>query len=190
MLRELASDNPAARCRATADIMDQESTSSSSDDVPLHQRMIRRFEEEWRLVGPNREALVSQLARLFATPGTSLLQVNLLAYALASEGEDGATELISLLGHDDFSVHTYAAEGIGALDNRARWAVPALLHALEQPSTSWTRDVIVRALGNIGGREALAALQSLAARARRAGSAEQQFLEALDAALAAALTQD
>ena len=154
-----------------------------------HQRFIRVFEEEWRALECERDDAVRALARAMADSKTGLLEVNLLAYALASAGEDGVTELLELLRHEDFSVHTYAAEGLGALDNRARWAVPALCRALERSAADWTGFTIIRALGNIGGERAIAVLQSVAAAARRADPADQLLVQALEAALAAALAE-
>jgi HEAT repeat protein len=125
-----------------------------------------------------------------ADPKTNLLEVNLLGYALAAAGEDGVTKLLELLGHDDFSVHTYAAEGLGSLGNRARRAVPALCRALEHSAADWTGFTIIRALGNIGGPRAVAALQTVAAAARRVNPPDGPLVQALEGALAAALAQE
>jgi HEAT repeat protein len=151
---------------------------------------VQFLEEAWRASELDRQDLVQRLARKMADPITNLLEVNLIAYALASAGEDGVTALLDLLSHKDFAVHGYAAEGLGSLDNRARWAVPALCRALERSYTQWSADIIVRALGNIGGDQAIAALQSLAASARGVESPTHHLVQGLEAALASAFLQD
>ena len=188
-VRDLSSLDPAVRQRAAAAVMARSRDRDPAGVLATHQQFIRIFEEEWRALESDREDAVLALARTMVDPKTGLLEVNLLAYALASAGEDGVTELLELLRNEDFSVHTYAAEGLGSLDNRARWAVPALCSALERSAADWTGFTIIRALGNIGGPRAIAVLQSVAATARHVDPPDKQLLRALEGALATALSQ-
>jgi HEAT repeat protein len=159
------------------------------ETAELPQRTVAILEEEWRACGETRSDLIASLVRTMSSRDTDLVSVNVIAYALASAGEDGVTELIGLLSHSDFAVRTYAAEGLGSLDNRARWAVPKLARILERSGANWTGFTVMRALGNIGGTEAIAILQSVAARARASEHTDEHLLSAVEAALASALLQ-
>lgn len=156
---------------------------------PFSQRMVEILATEWASIGSEKDAVISGLANVFADSETDLLSVNIIAYALASAGEDGVTELLRLLEHQDFSVNTYAAEGIGALNNRARWAVPALVRSLGRARQPWTHFTVIRALGSIGGTHAISSLQSLARAARDDKRPDEDLLRSLEAALSAALLQ-
>jgi len=145
--------------------------------------------EEWQRIGAERERVIGELARAMVDRKTDLVAVNVLAYALATAGEDGLTELLPLLSHETFWIRAYAAEGLGSLDNRARWAVPALCQALSACISDWTAYTIMRALGNIGGDDAMLILQAIGRRARSAQTPDKHLIEAIEAALAAAYMQ-
>ena len=186
---DLASADQAVRRRAAVQLLEKTSSDGANETEPLAQRTVSLLTEEWASITADRENLTRSLSRIIADRQTDLLSVNVLAYALASAGEDGVTELLALLEHDDFSVNTYAAEGIGALDNRARWAVPALIRFLERADQPWTRYTIIRALGNIGGAEAISILQAVASVARQQAPVDDDLLRSLESALVSALVQ-
>jgi hypothetical protein len=166
-----------------------DSRHSDTDALDLYQRLTAMLAEDWRAITQPREPIIKALATAMADPETDLLVVNVLAYALATAGEDGLTELLPLLSHEDFSVRAYAAEGLGSLDNTGRWAVPALHRALAACQSDWEAYTIIRALGHIGGGEATAVLEGLAERERRRTPQDGPLLEALEQALAAIRSQ-
>lgn len=188
-LLRLASSDQAVRRRAAFEIINRTRSDAAEEIQPLAQRAVSVLSEEWRSITDQKDRIIGALSETIADPKTDLVSVNILAYALASAGEDGVTELLGLLEHDDFSVNTYAAEGIGALDNRARWAVPAIIRFLERARQPWTRNTIIRALGNIGGADSISRLQALASRARQQDPADDELLQSLESALATALLQ-
>jgi HEAT repeat protein len=130
---------------------------SLSPEHDLADRFREALTVEWRDVGPSREALVNPLVTTL-TQEENLLTIEIAAMALATQGEDGLTALMAVLGHDDFAVRSKAVIGIGLLDRSARWAVPLLRRALvDEPVWLLTADLL-RALGRIGGQEAEATL--------------------------------
>lgn len=189
LLIELSSADASTRRRAAGEILSRTHEEGFDEVEALPQRTVRLFEEQWRSLASRRDDLIASLSRLIVDRETDLLSVNLLAYALASAGEDGVAELLQLLEHPDFPVRTYAAEGLGSLDNRARWAVPALCRFLDRSAADWTGFTIIRALGNIGGVQAIAVLQSIAGDARRRAPPDEELLHALEGALSVALSQ-
>lgn len=188
-LLRLASSDETVRRKAVLELVAKDLNDGAEETQPFAQRTVSLLEDEWASITSEKDRVIGSLSRIIADPQTDLLSVNILAYALASAGEDGVTELLGLLEHDDFSVNTYAAEGIGALDNRARWAVPALIRFLERAHQPWTHDTIIRALGNIGGAEAISVLQAVAAGARQQAPVDDDLLRSLEGALASALVQ-
>lgn len=185
----LASQDSAVSRAAAVALMSLVRDEGSDPVVTLPQRAVTVLEAQWHPV-TDRDELLIDLRRAMVDPSTDLLTVNLLAYALASAGEDGVTELVGLLDHSDFSIRSYAAEGVGSLDNRARWAIPALCRRLERARADWAGFTLIRALGNIGGQEAINVLQSVTKRARQSASPDIHLLEAVESALAAAITQE
>ena len=189
VLRALATREPATQRRAAADVIRQ-ARMADPGDAELRNKATALFARGWRELGPEQEVVLGVLVDALSDPATDLLVVNILAYAVASAGEDGLTELLSLLKHEDFAVRAYAAEGLGSLDNSARWAVPHLCRALGSAPSEWNTYVIVRALGNIGGGRALGVLQALADRERSAAKPDGIMLQVVEAALASALSQE
>ena len=128
----------------------------------VERRMTAVIEEVWRGAGDERPALVEALARVVLTdPG--LLTIEIAAWGLALEGEDGATELLSMARHRDFSIRSKVAIAFGQLGRSARWAVPALLRHLENEPVEYVAGCLIRTLGRVGGREATGALERIAA---------------------------
>lgn len=141
----------------------------------------------WAEIGSGRIAIIAALVEAIQNLTTDLLTVNALAYVIAAAGEEGVTELLPMLRHPDFAVRGYAAEGLGSLDSAARWAVPALIDALAEEE-GWPWSIMLRALGNIGGRDAVTALEAMMADARRHGM-DIGSVKELEAALASAYAQ-
>jgi len=188
-LLRLSSSDEAVRRRVVLEIIRKTRSDDSEEIRPLAQRTVALLSEEWESITSQKERIIRSLSATMADPRTDLISVGILAYALASAGEDGVTELLGFLEHDDFSVNTYAAEGIGALDNRARWAVPALIRSLGRAEQPWTRTIIIRALGNIGGTDSVSKLQAIATVARQQNPPDDDLLRSLESALASALVQ-
>jgi hypothetical protein len=185
----LASSLPTDRQRAAADVM-KRARGDELSALSLHRRFTAVLAADWRLLPQPHEPIIKALSSAMGNPTTDLLVVNILAYALAAAGEDGLTELLPLLSHEVFWVRAYAAEGLGSLDNKGRWAVPALCRALESCQLDWTAYTMIRALGNIGGTQATAVLESMAAKHRGDSPPDPYLLEALEGALAAARAQE
>jgi hypothetical protein len=87
-------------------------------------------------------------------------------------------------------VRTYAAEGLGSLDNRARWAVDELCCFLDRSEADWTGFTVIRALGTVGGEKAVQKLQARAAEAHREDPPDSYLLQALEAAISRAFLQE
>ena len=90
-----------------------------------------------------------------------LLVNELAAVALALQGEDGATELLTHLDHEHFAIRSKVVIGFTALGRHARWAVPSLIRAHSEEPTWYVRSLLIQCLGRIGGSRAVAALESL-----------------------------
>jgi len=116
----------------------------------------------WAEYGLDRAPLIAKLVEAMKDSSTDLLTVNVLGIVIAGAGEDGVTELIPLLQHDDYVVRGYAAEGIGSLYASARWALPMLEFALHSDALGMAS----RAIAKIGGREAIRIFEEQLAVAR------------------------
>ena len=92
----------------------------------------------------------------------TLLTLEIAAAALALEGEDGVTELLSLGTHAEFETRSNVAVSLSLLGRSARWPVPTLIRFLDREPVEWIGRQIIWTLGQIGGREAIAKLQDLA----------------------------
>ena len=80
--------------------------------------------------------------------------------SLVDIGDPGAVEpLILLLGDEYYKIRRFAAEGLGKLGDRR--AVEPLLKALETERESEVRVAEVRALGELGGPEAIEGLRRI-----------------------------
>ncbi len=90
-----------------------------------------------------------------------LLTIEIAAIALATEGEDGLTELLRWRSHRDFAIRSKVAIGVGSLGPRASWTVPTLVRWLSREPMDLIQADLVRALGRIGGRDAMAALRRM-----------------------------
>jgi hypothetical protein len=156
-LRDLAL-RPTAEARKRAWISLLRLSHAATGDV--EQRFGVVLEEAWDGVREDRAALVQALALVVQTD-PSLLTIELAAWALAVEGEDGATELLSLARHRDFSIRSKVAIGFAMLGRRARWAVPALIRALEHEPVDYVARCLLRTLGIVGGPEAIQALERI-----------------------------
>ena len=145
--------------------------------------------EEWRAVGTRSPLLVAPLVQaLCQDPALHTMEV--IALALALQGEDGVTELVELLDTSDFAVRAKAANAIGALRKSARWAVPKLLRALQAESNGIVTFSLLNALGRIGGKEALAALEAMYSAQCESAAPDQHVIDALEDALALARVKE
>lgn len=146
-------------------------------------RITTVIEEAWRGAGDERPALVDALARVVPTD-PNLLTIEIAAWALALEGEDGATELLPMARHEDFSVRSKVAIAFCQLGRSARWAVPALIRHLENEPVGYVAGCLIHTLGRVGGKEAKCALERIAADA--AAEMDWDLAEAAKEALAEA----
>lgn len=146
------------------------------------------LDQEWDSMGPVRRFLWAPLASAFRIE-PQLIGMEVMAMALASEGEDGLSELIGLLESDDFIFRHKAAVGFGALGRTERWAVPVLLRALKREPESLIVSNIVAALGRIGGQKAEGVLEALYAQQRASDQPDPLLVQQLEEALSHARTQ-
>ena len=136
----------------------QHAEGRAGPQTAFQDRLTIVLNQAWRELPRPREKFVEGLANA-ARADQSLLVVEIAAAALALEGEDGATELLALLGSQDFAIRTKAAFALELLGRSARWAVPALVRALSKEGHDYVAHVVVRALERIGGEEANRALR-------------------------------
>jgi hypothetical protein len=126
------------------------------------ERLAKVIEEAWHTTKIARADVVAGLAETVRNdPG--LLTIEIAAASLALEGEDGVTELLALCGVADSSIRSKVVLGLSLLERSARWAVPALIRSLEREPVDFVTELIVHALGRIGGRDAVAELERLLA---------------------------
>jgi HEAT repeat protein len=125
-----------------------------------------RIEAEWNRLGSDGPQLVLHLVRKLTNSDTDFLTLDAIAMALALQGEDGAGELLPLLGSNDFAIRHIAAVGLGLLDHSGRWAVPGLLRALSVEDQPLIVTNIAFALGRIGGQAAIQGLSEMLAELR------------------------
>jgi hypothetical protein len=132
----------------------------ADSDQGLTTAIVQLFDDAWRRFSGDRWAAVKKLATTVLTD-EGLLTIEIAAIALATEGEDGLTELLRLRFHRDFAIRSKVAIGVGSLGPRARWAAPALVRWLSRETMDLIQTDLVRALGRIGGRDAMAALRRM-----------------------------
>jgi len=118
------------------------------------------IESAWRELGEQGQQLVPDLVRTMVTE-RGCLPVETAAMALGLQGEDGLTELIALTRHDNWVVRWSAYLGFELAGPSARLAIPTLLRRLRTEQQPISIDAILRALGTIGGSEAIAFLNSV-----------------------------
>ena len=107
------------------------------------------LEEEWKEISiDGRQALVDALARTVLGDERPLV-MEIAAAALATEGHDGLTALLTHLDHPDSSVRSKVACGAGLMNDSARWALPRLFKAATTERVSHVRGDIVRAISRI-----------------------------------------
>ncbi len=130
------------------------------------ERLALVLEKAWRETPISRPVLVAGLVEVVRTdPG--LLTIEVAAGALAVEGEDGVTELLTLSTDADFAIRSKVVIGLSLLGRSARWAVPTLIRFLDRERVEYVARLIISTLGRIGGREAIAKLKELASVAER-----------------------
>ena len=104
-------------------------------------------------------------------------------YALAKVEEEGAVPtLVKLLSHKDEWVRETTAEVLGEMGVKARKAVPALSRTLETDAWGGAGEAAAKALGQIGGPEAVKALEAAAKGEAETAKAAADALKKLRAA--------
>jgi hypothetical protein len=146
-LRDLAGTNSAYRARGSLALCHQWKPQTLKNTI----------ESAWRELGEPGQQLVPDLVRTIVTE-SACSPVEIAAMALGLQGEDGLTELIALTRHGDFVVRWSAYLGFELAGPSARWAIPTLLRQLRIEQQPLHTDAILRALGTIGGSEAIAFL--------------------------------
>jgi len=154
-------------------------TDIAPDIAPRRERLALLLEEAWGEIGTSRAAIVAGLVEAIQTDPTPLTLTvegaaatlaEAAAAALALEGEDGVTELLTLTNHGEFVVRKKLAAALSLLGRSARWAVPTLIRFLDHEPLEYVGREIIATLGQIGGREAIAKLEELVWAAQGAGS--------------------
>src|SRR5690606_12361302 len=125
----LGGPDPADRRRATASLFTRVGRSRASAGG-LMDGLRSVLLDEWEALGPRSPLLVAPLALAFREE-PSLMTLEMIAMALVLQGEDGATELLPYLASGEFALQHKAAVAFGLLDRSGRWAVGAILRALE-----------------------------------------------------------
>jgi hypothetical protein len=115
------------------------------------------IEGAWRELGERGQQLVPDLVRTMVAE-KDCLPVLIAARALGLQGEDGLTELIVLTRHGDWAVRWCAYCGFELAGPSARVAVPTLIRRLPTEHQPLSIDAILRSLGTIGGKDAIAYL--------------------------------
>lgn len=138
--------------------------------------------EAWSELGPAGADLIEPLKEIIRRD-PSLLKVEFACWALATQGEDGITELLDFLESGDPAIRHKALTGVGFLGRGARWAVPRLLRIMKEEQNALVVDSIIGALGSIGGTESMRALQRLR-------EANPDRAERIDGALRMAAIED
>lgn len=113
-----------------------------------------------------------------------LVVVDACSMALVTEGEQGLSALVDLLDHEHAGIRNMAFLGIGLLDRSSAWALPQLIRALSEDPAGTKKSTIIFALGQIGGAEAKATLQSLVEHLTASEGENQTLLRATEDALA------
>lgn len=116
LIRQLASDDPAARNRAVS-LLFARARASQGPEGDLADGFRNVLRAEWEALDAfQRLALLEPLVRNFLSREIDLLTMEFTAMALVWQGEDGATEIVSCLDADDFVIRHKAAIAIGLLD--------------------------------------------------------------------------
>ena len=179
-LWDLASPDPTTRHAATAKL--HQHTREHRRENDYYDAMRPVLINEWNGLGPLRRFCSDGLIQAFRTE-EDLITMEAIAMALALEGEDGLTELVSLAASDDFVLRHKAAVGIGVLHRSARWAVPSLIKALREEEQPLVVYNLLNAIGRIGGAEAVEFLESMYGFHREAAVQDGDLLEQLEQAL-------
>jgi hypothetical protein len=185
LLAEAADPSPEVHRAALAELMNlvRQSGRPESDFFDIVREILLR---EWEQLGTESAALVDPLVARFTSPDTSMLDMEIIAPALALQGEDGLTELIAFLHSDDFVLRHKAAVGLGVLGRSARWAVPTVIRALYAESQPLVRRNLLHVLGCIGGPIAVDTLENIYSKLRESEKPDPVTLEAVEGALASA----
>ncbi len=123
----------------------------------------------------------------YGTSGSDLLTMDALAMALATQGEDGAGELLPLLKSEDFTIRHMAAVGLSLLDRSGRWAVQTLLQALAEEDQPLIVANLTAALGRIGGQGAILGMARMLEDIRRSSEPDANRCELIEEGLRAAI---
>jgi hypothetical protein len=166
VLSVLATSSSPEERRAAATALLSECRAVAPQGPSTQERLAIVLEETWREIPNSRPQLVAGLVHVVRTD-PSLLTIEVAAGALALEGEDGVTELLTLGTQADFAIRSKVVIGLSLLGRSARWAVPALIRFLDRERVEYVARLIVSTLGRIGGREAIAKLKELASVAER-----------------------
>lgn len=185
-LWNLAGPEARERFRAARALLTRAREHRDKEDYYGSLRLV--LDQEWTSMGPMRRFLWAPLASAFRDE-PQMIGMEVMAMALALEGEDGLSELFGLLESDDFVLRHKAAVGFGALGRTERWAVPALVRALLQEPQPLIASNIVAALGRIGGEEAVGVLEGLYAQQRASDQTDALFVQQLEEALSHARIQ-
>jgi hypothetical protein len=118
------------------------------------------IESAWRELGEQGQELVPELVRTMVTE-QGCMPVEMAAMVLGLQGEDGLTELIALTQHGNWMVRWSAYLGFELAGPSARLVIPTLLRRLRTEEPPISVDAILRALGTIGGSEAIAFLNAV-----------------------------
>jgi hypothetical protein len=150
--------------RAAAIAIVSQSMTIGPRATPASERLAIVLEEAWRdTQAPHGELSAGLVETILTDPG--LLTIEIAANALALEGEDGVTELLTLGRHPDFAIRSKVVIGLSLLGRSARWAVPTLIRFLEKEPVEYVARLIIATLGRISGPEAIATLERLASAA-------------------------
>lgn len=180
-LEQLASSERSARGKGTMGLFFLSSQRSAATDN-LEDDIREVLECEWAKL-PNRGAHFVEGLHQTLLEEEGLLIIEITAMALATQGEDGLTTLLSSNDSGDFAIRSKVAIGIGILRSQARWAVPTLLRRLEREHVPLVFSDILRALVRIGGSEAEEGLALLLKKAQqnslRSGTSESVINKAI-----------
>jgi hypothetical protein len=185
-LWSLAGPDTAERFRAARALLTRAGRYRDMKDYYGSLRVV--LDEEWNSLGPVRRFLCDPLASAFRVE-QQMIGMEVMAMALAVEGEDGLSELLGFLESDDFVFRHKAAVGFGALGRTERWAVPVLMRALRRESQPLIVANIAAALGRIGGADAVIALEALYAQERASDHPDKLLVQQLEEALSHARIQ-
>lgn len=187
LLLESLASHDLQRCRAAAvGLFSKSSVDRAAGDEP-YDLWHERLRAEWRRLGPAGSRLVPGLLRNLISRNTDLLTMAALAMALATQGEDGAGELLPLLKSEDFTIRHMAAVGLSLLDRSGRWAVQTLLQALAEEDQPLIVANLTAALGRIGGQGAILGMARMLEDIRRSSEPDANRCELIEEGLRATI---